>query len=76
MPSLSHLFTTDAPSAPGVRPKRLWSLRPKSDRESGDAVTSNFLLHWFPAKVSKASMAWSYSFWLGTATAAPTATQP
>jgi quinol-cytochrome oxidoreductase complex cytochrome b subunit len=70
MPSLSHLFSTDAPTAPGVRPARLWSLRPKSDRESGDAVTSNFLLHWFPAKTSKASMAWSYSFWLGTVTAA------
>jgi quinol-cytochrome oxidoreductase complex cytochrome b subunit len=27
-------------------------------------------LHWFPAKVSKASMAWSYSFWLGTISAA------
>jgi quinol-cytochrome oxidoreductase complex cytochrome b subunit len=49
---------------------RFWSVRPKSDRDAGDAIASNFLLHWFPAKVSKASMAWSYSFWLGTATAA------
>ncbi len=48
----------------------LWSFRPQSDREAGDAVVSNFMLHWFPAKVSKASMAWSYSFWLGTITAA------
>jgi len=70
MPSISRLFNADAPSAPGVRPRKLWSLRPASDRESGDAVTSNFLLHWFPAKVSKASMKWSYSFWLGTITAA------
>jgi quinol-cytochrome oxidoreductase complex cytochrome b subunit len=70
MASLSRWFSSEAPSAPGVRPTRLWSLRPKSDRESGDAITSNFLLHWFPAKVSKASMAWSYSFWLGTVTAA------
>jgi len=70
MPLLSRLFSSGGPSAPGVRPTRLWSLRPKSDRESGDAITSNFLLHWFPAKVSKASMAWSYSFWLGTVTAA------
>jgi quinol-cytochrome oxidoreductase complex cytochrome b subunit len=45
-------------------------LSPRSDREAGDAVVSNFLLHWFPAKVSKASMAWSYSFWLGTMSAA------
>ncbi|HQX81700.1 MAG TPA: cytochrome b N-terminal domain-containing protein [Vicinamibacterales bacterium] len=56
--------------APGVRPRPFWSLRPRSDRDAGDAITSNFLLHWFPAKVSKASMSWTYSFWLGTITAA------
>jgi len=60
----------NAEQAPGVRPQPLWSLRPKSDRDAGDAITSNFLLHWFPAKVSKASMSWTYSFWLGTITAA------
>jgi len=59
-----------APTAPGIHPKPLWSLRPGSDRESGDAVVSNFLLHWFPAKVFKASLDWSYSFWLGTITSA------
>ncbi len=58
------------PEAPGVRPRRFWSLRPRSDRDAGDAITSNFLLHAMPAKVSKASMAWTYSFWLGTITAA------
>jgi len=57
-------------TAPGVHPRRLWSLRPATDRESGDAVVSNFLLHWFPAKVYKPSMDWSYSFWLGTMSAA------
>lgn len=61
---------SNPPTAPGVHPRRWWSFRPASDRESGDAVVSNFLLHWFPAKVSKASMAWSASFWLGTASAA------
>jgi quinol-cytochrome oxidoreductase complex cytochrome b subunit len=59
-----------APSAPGVHPKTLWSLRPRSDRESGDAIVSNLLLHWFPAKVFKPSLDWSYSFWLGTITSA------
>ena len=59
-----------AQSAPGVHEKRLWSLRPRSDREAGDAVVSNFLLHWFPAKVYKSSLDWSYSFWLGTISAA------
>jgi quinol-cytochrome oxidoreductase complex cytochrome b subunit len=58
------------PGAPGVRPKRFWSFRPQSDRQSGDAVVSNFALHWFPAKVYRASLDWSYSFWLGTSSAA------
>ena len=42
-------------TAPGVHPKGFWSFRPASDRESGDAVVSNFLLHWFPAKSYKPS---------------------
>jgi cytochrome b-561 len=58
------------PDAPGVHPTPLWSWQPRSDREAGDAITSNFAFHAFPAKVSKASMAWSYSFWLGTISAA------
>src|SRR5512135_1316530 len=56
--------------APGVHPKRFWSYRPASDRQAGDAVVSNFLLHWFPAKSDKASLSWSYSLWLGTVSAA------
>jgi len=59
-----------APEAPGVHPKPLWSFRPGSDRASGDAVVSNFLLHWFPAKALKASLDWNYSLWLGTVSAA------
>jgi cytochrome b-561 len=59
-----------AETAPGVHPKPFWSLRPRSDRESGDAIVSNFLLHWFPAKVFKPSLDWTYSFWLGTVTSA------
>ncbi len=57
-------------TAPGVHPRRLWSLRPATDRDSGDAVVSNFLLHWFPAKAYMPSMDWSYSLWLGTMSAA------
>ena len=63
-------ITTQPASAPGVHPRPFWSVRPTSDRQSGDAVVSNFLLHWFPAKTCKPSMAWSYSFWLGTVSAA------
>ncbi|MEO8682335.1 MAG: cytochrome b N-terminal domain-containing protein, partial [Vicinamibacterales bacterium] len=66
LPSL----TRTKPEAPGVHADPMWSFRPQSDREAGDAVVSNFILHWFPAKISKASMAWSYSFWLGTISAA------
>jgi cytochrome b-561 len=58
------------PDPPGVRPQVGWSFAPRSDREAGDAIASNFVFHAFPAKVSKASMAWSYSFWLGTISAA------
>ncbi len=57
-------------SAPGVHPKPFWSFHPASDREAGDAVVSNFVLHWFPAKVYKPSLDWNYSFWLGTVSAA------
>jgi quinol-cytochrome oxidoreductase complex cytochrome b subunit len=59
-----------APSAPGVHPRKLWSFRPASDREAGDAIVSNFVLHWFPSKVCKRSLDWSYSFWLGTISSA------
>jgi quinol-cytochrome oxidoreductase complex cytochrome b subunit len=61
---------SQAPEPPGTHAERLWSLRPRSDREAGDAVVSNFLLHAFPAKVYKPSLDWGYSFWLGTVSAA------
>ena len=64
------LLKRPTPSAPGVHPQALWSYRPQSDREAGDAIVSNFLLHWFPAKVYKPSLNWTYSFWLGTVSAA------
>ena len=59
-----------SPEAPGFHFRRLWSWRPVSDRQAGDAVVSNFLLHWFPAKANRVSLSWSYSFWLGTVSAA------
>jgi len=59
-----------SPTAPGIHPRPFWSFRPRSDRQSGDAIVSNFMLHWFPAKTYKPSMDWNYSFWLGTMSAA------
>ena len=63
-------FALKKAEAPGVHPRPMWSLRPQTDRQAGDAVVSNFMLHWFPAKVCKASLDWNYSFWLGTVSAA------
>jgi len=53
-----------------LRRRALWPWSPESDRESSEAIVRNLWLHWFPAKVAQASIAWSYSFWLGTACAA------
>lgn len=49
--------------------KATWTWLPASDREAGDSIVRNFLLHWFPAKVSRESLSWGYSFWLGTISA-------
>lgn len=46
-----------------------WTWQPASNREAGDSIVRNFLLHWFPAKTTKVSLSWSYSFWLGTISA-------
>jgi quinol-cytochrome oxidoreductase complex cytochrome b subunit len=46
-----------------------WTWQPASNREAGDSIVRNFLLHWFPAKVTTESLSWSYSFWLGTISA-------
>ena len=46
--------------------KLLWSWRPQSTREAGDGVVSNFLLHWFPNRVTLKSFSIKYSLYLGT----------
>lgn len=46
-----------------------WTWRPESDREAGDAVVRNILLHWFPSKVGRRSMSWGYSMYLGVISA-------
>jgi quinol-cytochrome oxidoreductase complex cytochrome b subunit len=46
--------------------KLTWTWNPGSEKEAGDAIVKNLLLHWFPNKVSKGSLSWSYSFYLGT----------
>ena len=49
--------------------KLTWTWRPDTKREAGDAIVKNFLLHWFPSKISLESLSWGYSFWLGTISA-------
>jgi quinol-cytochrome oxidoreductase complex cytochrome b subunit len=49
-----------------VYDKLTWTWKPSSEKEAGDAIVKNLLLHWFPNKISKASLAWNYSMWLGT----------
>jgi quinol-cytochrome oxidoreductase complex cytochrome b subunit len=46
-----------------------WTWQPETYREAGDSVVRNFLLHWFPAKVTRESISWNYSFWLGSVSA-------
>jgi len=43
-----------------------WTLKPKSEKEAGESIVRNLLLHWFPAKTMLKSLSWSYSLWLGT----------
>ncbi len=46
----------------------VWPWNPSSNLEAGSAVVKNFLLHWFPNRVAKRSIAFSYSMYLGTIT--------
>jgi quinol-cytochrome oxidoreductase complex cytochrome b subunit len=46
--------------------KLTWPWNPGSDKEAGDAIVKNLMLHWFPNKVSTKSFSWNYSFYLGT----------
>jgi len=46
----------------------IWSWRPESNREAGSGIVANFLLHWFPNRISLRSIAFPASFYLGTIT--------
>ncbi len=50
----------------GFLDRWLWSWRPQTDREAGEAVVANFLLHWFPNRVTLKSLSLKYSLYLGT----------
>lgn len=43
-----------------------WTWKPGSEKEAGDAIVRNLLLHWFPNRISLSSLSWNYSLWLGT----------
>jgi quinol-cytochrome oxidoreductase complex cytochrome b subunit len=44
----------------------VWPWKPGSNREAGSGIVANFLLHWFPNRVSLKGFNFSYSFYLGT----------
>jgi cytochrome b-561 len=46
-----------------------WTWQPETTREAGDSIVRNLLLHWFPAKATRRSISYGYSFWLGTISA-------
>ncbi len=46
----------------------VWPWRPSSNREAGSGIVANFLLHWFPNRVSLRSLSFGASFYLGTIT--------
>ncbi len=48
--------------------KLIWPWRPESNREAGSGIVANFLLHWFPNRVSLRSLKFSTSLYLGTIT--------
>jgi len=50
----------------GIWEKLIWSWRPESSREAGSGIVANFLLHWFPNRVSRKGMEFGYSYYLGT----------
>jgi len=50
----------------GIWNRLVWPWKPESDREAGSGIVSNFLLHWFPNRISLRSFAYGYSFYLGT----------
>jgi quinol-cytochrome oxidoreductase complex cytochrome b subunit len=49
-----------------ISERLLWSWKPESNREAGSGIVANFLLHWFPNRISLKSLAFGYSFYLGT----------
>jgi quinol-cytochrome oxidoreductase complex cytochrome b subunit len=53
-------------SAKKIFERLTWTWNPGSDKEAGDAIVKNLMLHWFPNKITKGSVSWKYSFWLGT----------
>ena len=46
-----------------------WTWAPRSTKEANEAIVKNFWLHWFPAKIYRKSLSFTYSFWLGTISA-------
>ncbi len=48
------------------RPEFVRHFTPRTPREASDAIVRNFLLHAFPARITRAALGWRASGWLGT----------
>ncbi len=46
-----------------------WVFNPSNLKEAYRARVKNFILHWFPHKITKRSLSWRYSLWLGNISA-------
>ena len=51
---------------PGSETWRTWN--PRTEREASNAVVRNFILHAFPARITKRAFSWVATGWLGTVT--------
>jgi cytochrome b-561 len=60
------LSMSSVPTARRIVSRLTRPLKPATEKEAGDAIVRNLLLHWFPNKVTRSSLAWNYSFYLGT----------
>jgi quinol-cytochrome oxidoreductase complex cytochrome b subunit len=58
----------EAGTQKSVWKQMLWPWNPGSNLEAGSAVVKNFLLHWFPNRVTNKSLSFNYSMYLGTIT--------
>ncbi len=61
-------FNVNMEEKRGILKQWLGPWNPDSNLDAGKAIVKNFLLHWFPNRVTLKSLAFGYSMYLGTIT--------